>query len=41
MGTRGYFPRGKADGHEAAHSPPSSIEVNNTCNYSYVFMAWH
>jgi hypothetical protein len=44
MSTRGPFLRGKAAGHEADHSPPSSAEVKNAWIYTstpqYVFMAW-
>jgi hypothetical protein len=43
MITGGYFPRSKAPGHEADHSPPPSAEVKNALNYSsfptYIFMA--
>jgi hypothetical protein len=43
-GTSGSFPGGKAAGHEADHSPPSSAEVKNAWSYTstpqYVFMAW-
>jgi hypothetical protein len=44
IGTRSYFPGGKADGHDAGHSPPSGAKVKNTWSYtsipSYVFMVW-
>jgi hypothetical protein len=44
IGTRGVFPRDKAAGREADHSPPSSAEVKNAWSYpstpQYVFTAW-
>jgi hypothetical protein len=35
MGTRGFFPGGKAAGREADHSPPSSTEVKE-CDELYL-----
>jgi hypothetical protein len=44
MGTRGYFPEGKAAGREADYSNPPSAEVKNAWSYTstpqYVFMVW-
>jgi hypothetical protein len=44
MGTRGFSLGVKRQGHESDHSPPSSAEVKNVCNYTstpqYVFIAW-
>jgi hypothetical protein len=43
-GTRGFFLGGKAEGREADHSPPSSVEIKNAWSYTSspqrVFMAW-
>jgi hypothetical protein len=44
VGTRGFFPSGKAAGREADHSPSSSAEVKNAWSYisapQYAFTAW-
>jgi len=34
--TRGSIPRGKASGHEADHSPPSSAKVKNVWSYTSI-----
>jgi hypothetical protein len=34
MGTRDFFPGGKAPGREADHSPPSSVEVKNAWSHT-------
>jgi hypothetical protein len=36
MGTGGFFPRGKAAGHEAHHSPPTSAEIKKMWNYTFI-----
>jgi hypothetical protein len=45
MDTGDSFPGGKAAGHEADQSPPSSAGVKNAWSYTstpqYVFMAWY
>jgi hypothetical protein len=44
-GYQGLSPGGKADGHEADHSPPSNVEVKNAWRYTstppYVFAVWY
>jgi hypothetical protein len=34
MGTKGFFPGGKAAEREAHHSPPSTAEVKNAWSYT-------
>jgi len=45
MGTRGYFPQGKAAAARSYHSRSSSTEVKSVWSYislpQYVFMAWY